>query len=141
MQIPLASAGTLRGVPQQFAAVLPGREVEPAPAGAKETALVGKAKPVGGLREREMEPAETLFGELPARIVQQLDERCRFLLKAPLKRALAHAQLTGDLIAPRLAVGQAADDHLPRPVAGLGMIEMPQIFAGEALVLLCEPRI
>src|SRR5207245_10229146 len=114
-----------------LAAILPRWKTKPAPAGAKEAALIGEAEQVSGLRERKMQAAEILIGELPAGIVQQLNEGRRFFLEAPLQRALAHAELAGDLIAPGLAVGQTADDHLARAVAGLGMIEMPQVFAGE----------
>ena len=120
----------------KLAAVLPGREIEPALAGAEEAALVGEAEQVGRLGERQVQPAEVLLGELAAGVVQQLDERCRFLLQAPLQRALAHAQLAGDFVAPRLAVRQPADDHFPRPVAGLRMVEMAEIVAGETLVQL-----
>ena len=108
--------------------------MEPAPAGTKEAALVGEAEQIGGLRQREMEPAETLLGKLPAGIVQQLDEGGRFFLEAPLQRALAHAQLVGDRIAARLPVGQPANDQFPHAVADLGMIEMPQELAGKPLV-------
>src|SRR6266478_1709613 len=137
----LGAAGTLRGVPVQLAAVLPGREIEPAPAGAEEAALVGEAEQVGRLREREVEPTEVLLGQLATRVVKQLEEGGRLLLEASLQRALAHAQLAGDLVAPRLAIGQPADNHVPRPVAGLRMVEMLEVFAGEALVQLGEQRV
>ena len=37
----------------QLVAVLPGREFEPAPAGAKEAALIGETQHVGRLRDRD----------------------------------------------------------------------------------------
>ena len=61
-------------MPVQLAAVLPGRKVEPAPAGTKETALIGEAEQIGRLRQRQIEPTEILLGELAARTVKQLDE-------------------------------------------------------------------
>src|SRR5262249_37611549 len=76
---------------QQLAAILPGREVEPAFAGAKEAALVGKAEQVGGLGQRELQPAEILFGKLAPGAVQQVDERRFFLFQPALQGALAHA--------------------------------------------------
>src|SRR5262245_60732047 len=115
-------AGALRRLPEQLASVLSGRAVEPALAGAEEAALVGEAEHVGGLGQRQVEPAKILLGELAPRVVQQLHKRRCFLVKAPLQRALAHAQLAGDLIAPRLAVRQAADDHFARPVADQGVV-------------------
>ncbi|HWX27462.1 MAG TPA: hypothetical protein VNZ53_08505 [Steroidobacteraceae bacterium] len=58
----------------QLAAVLTGGNVEPAPAGAKETALIGEAEQIGRLRQRQIGPAEILLGQLAARIVKQLNE-------------------------------------------------------------------
>src|SRR5215471_7869986 len=43
-------------------------------------------------------------------------------------------KLGGDLIASRLAIGQTSNDNFARPVTYLSMVEMLQIFAGEALV-------
>src|SRR5262245_22396474 len=137
----LGHAGTLRRLPDELAAVLPGRNVEPALAGTEEAALVVEAEQVGRLGQRELETAEILLGELAACVVQQLHKRGRFILQAPLQRALAHAQLSGDLVAPRFAVRQPADDHLPRPIADQGAIEMPEVVAGEALVQLGEYRV
>src|SRR5215472_5793698 len=133
-------AGRARHLSEQLAAVLRWRSIEPAPAGPEEAALVGKAEQVGRLRKREMKPPEILLRELAARVVEKLPERRRFLLKAPLQGALAHAQLARDLIPPRLAVGQAADDHLTRPIAGLGVIETPEVVAGKALMQLGQDR-
>jgi hypothetical protein len=65
-------------------------------------------------------------------------ERGGFRLQAPLQRALAHAQLAPDLGAPWLTIGQPVNDHFPGPVAGLGMVETPKVFAGEAIVQLGE---
>ena len=44
--------------------------------------------------------------------------------------------LARDFVAPRLAVGEFANDHFSHPVTGLRMIKMPEIVAGEALVQL-----
>src|ERR1051326_3635605 len=121
------SADSTRALAEQLAAVLPGRNVEPALASAEETALVGKAKEIGGLRERELQPAEILLGKLAPGAVEQFDERRFLLLQAPLQGALAHAQLAGDLVAPRLAVRQMPNDHLARPIARLRVIEVAQI--------------
>src|SRR6516165_3483729 len=95
----------------------------------------------GCLREREVEPTEVLLGELAARVVEQLDEGGSFRLKAPLQRALAHAELAGDLVAPWLAVGQPENDYFAGPVAGLGMVETSEVIAGEAIVQLGEHRV
>jgi len=59
-----AGAGTLRRVTVQLAAILAGREIEPAPAGAKEAALVSKAQQIRRLSERKLEPTEILLGWL-----------------------------------------------------------------------------
>src|SRR5262245_32230530 len=119
----LKTADSPRALPEQLAAVLAGRDVEPALAGTKEAALVGKAEEIGGLRQRELQPPEVLLGKLAPRAVEQLDERRFFLLQAPLQRALAHGEFAGDLVAPRLAVRQPADDDLARTVARLCVIE------------------
>jgi len=52
-----------------------------------------------------VKPPEILLGELSACSIQQLDEGGRFRFEAPLQRALAHAELAGNLISTRLAVG------------------------------------
>src|SRR5262249_9106794 len=82
---------TLRRMTVQLAAVLSGREIEPASAGAKEAALVGKAEQVRRLGKRKLQSAEILLGQLAARIVYQLNERCPFLFEAALQRTFAHA--------------------------------------------------
>src|ERR1043166_5609493 len=119
---------------EQIAADLAGRAVKPALAGAEEAALVGKSQQVGGLGEGEVQPAEILLGQLAPRGVQQLPERGRLRLQPPLKRALAHVELAGDPVAPRLAVRQATNDHLARAIARLRVIEASQIVAGIALM-------
>jgi len=45
------------------------------------------------------------------------------------------------LVARRFAIWQTADDHRARPVADLGMVETTQVFAGEALVQVCDQLI
>ena len=125
----------------QLAAVFPRREVEPAPAGPEETALVGEAKQVGGLGERELEPAKILFGKLTACVIQQLDEGGRFFFQASLEGSLAHAQFAGNLFPPWLAVRQAPYDYLACSVASLRMVKMPKVFAGVALVHLRKYRV
>src|SRR6266850_7371909 len=124
----------IRRDPLQVAAILPRRKPEPALAGSEETALFGEAEQVCRLRQREVEPVEVLLGQLAAGVVQELHEGRRFLFEAPLQRALAHAKLARDLVASRLAVGQAADDHLAHAVAGLAAVEMLEIVAGIAVV-------
>src|SRR5262249_27973182 len=123
-------------IPMQLASVLPWRLVEPAPAGAEKTALVGKAQKVCRLPQGEVQSAEILLRELAARVIEQLDERCRFLLQPPLQGAFAHTEFAGDLIASWFAIWQAADDHFARSVADLRMVEMSEVFAGEPLVQL-----
>src|SRR5437899_635937 len=77
---------------QQLIAILPRRHLEPSPAGTEETALIREAKQIGGLPQRQMQPAEILVRQLAACVIQQLDERGLFLLQPSLQRALAHAQ-------------------------------------------------
>ena len=50
-------------MPEQLAAVLSGRDIEPALAGAEKAALVGEAKQKGCLAERKVQPAERLLGQ------------------------------------------------------------------------------
>ena len=128
------AARTRRGEAEQLAAVLSRRDIEPALAGAKKAALVGEAEQERCLAERKVQPAEILLGQFTARVVEELDERGRFPFQTTLQRALAHAKLARDVIAPRLAVRQAADNHFPRPIAGLGVVEMAQIIPRIALV-------
>src|SRR5262249_9618029 len=135
------TAGAFSRLSEKLTSVLPGRKREPTLAGAKEAALVGEAQQVGRLCQRQVQPAEILLGELPTRAVQQLDEGGRFRFEPALQCALAPAKLAGNLIASRLAVGQPADDHFPRAVAGVSVIELLEIFAGEALVQLREQRV
>src|SRR5262245_9525179 len=90
-QMPLGCARTLRRMTVQLASVLSGREIEPASAGAKEAALVGKAEQVRCLGKRKLQSAEILLGQLAARIVYQLNKRCPFLFEAALQRTFAHA--------------------------------------------------
>src|SRR5262245_28467609 len=135
---PLGCARTLRRMTVQLAAVLSGREIEPASAGAKEAALVGKAEQVRRLGKGQLQSAQILLGQLAARIVHQLDERCPFLFKAALQRTFAHAQFAGDFVSSRLSIGQAPDDHFARPVTYLSMVELLEILAGTALVQLSQ---
>src|SRR2546426_9335779 len=130
-----ASASRLRRV-VQLTPVFAGRQPEPALAGPEEAALLGKSEQVGRLAQRKVEPVEVLLRQLAPRVVQQLQVRGGFLLQAPLERPLAHAQLTRDLVAARLAVGQAADDRLADAVADLAVVEPFEILAGVALVQL-----
>src|SRR5262249_36325754 len=132
----LSAARTLQEIAEQLIAVLPGRDLEPALAGAEEAALVGVAQKIGRLAQRQMQPPQRLAGELAARSVDQVDERRLLLLEAALQGALAHAQLARDLVAPRLAVGQPPEDRLARPVAGAVVVEAPEIIAGITLVQL-----
>src|SRR5262245_50414840 len=58
----LGCAGALRRVLVQLVAVLSWREIEPAPAGAKKAALVGKAEQVRRLGKRKLQAAQILLG-------------------------------------------------------------------------------
>src|SRR6516165_11224426 len=58
---------------QQLIAILPWRNLEPSPAGAEETALIGKAQQIGCLAQRQMQTDEILVRQLAAGVVQQLD--------------------------------------------------------------------
>ena len=124
-----------------MAAIFPGRQPEPALAGPEEAARFGKAEQVRRLCQRELEPVEILLSQFAPGVVQELQERRRFLVQAPLQRPLAHAQLTCHLIAPRLAVGQAADDHLAHPVAGPVAVEVLEILPGIAIVQSGQHRV
>src|SRR6516225_3421286 len=123
--------GLLRRQLVQLAAVLAGRDVEPAAAGAEKAALVREAEHIGGLRQRQVQPAEVLLRKLAPRVIQKLHEGCGFLLEAALKRAFADGELACDLIALRFAIGQSTDDHFPRAIAGPRVVEAPQIFPGK----------
>src|SRR6516162_1723310 len=56
---------------QQLIAILPRRHLEPSPAGAEKTTLIGKAQQIGRLSQRQMQTAEILVCQLAAGIVQQ----------------------------------------------------------------------
>src|SRR5262249_61822360 len=76
-------SGRGRQAMQQLVAILTWRKVEPAPAGAEKTALVGETEQIGGLPERKMQPAEILIRQFAAGGCEQVHGRGFLLPPTP----------------------------------------------------------